>query len=204
MTAEQVHWIKIAEAQLDSLPKLGEVLDHWRRTGANIKTISARDTVEFINWKLASTSLKPRTVGEIRTHLQKFGKYFGATPFIQITADKIDGFLLTRNEGGDRRSFWKRMKPMVAYRVIRNWIAVNPLEGTRRAEGDERFIPLTKGGSLYTWLVQKMDGENLTWRIIQISDTQLRERMQAIFQLAFGDIGISAKKEVSRRKRGHS
>jgi integrase len=172
-------------------------------------------------------------------------------------------FLLTRNEGGDRRSYWKRLKPMFRYAVaIRNWTAVNPLDklgtpswgkpkrgiytpeqfakliaaaqndeiasryiilmgtgflryeelvgtrkgevvkwediqpdrfinvrkevakGTRRAEGDARTIPLTKGESLHTWLYQQMDGKQLSGPIIPISDTLLRQRMKVIFHKA--------------------
>ena len=67
VTAEEVHWISIARAKLGSLAKLGEVLEHWRKTGANVKSISARDAVdEFIQWRLTSNRLKPRTADDIR------------------------------------------------------------------------------------------------------------------------------------------
>ena len=46
VTAEQVHWIKIATAKLGNIAKLGEVLEHWRKTGANIRPISVKDAVE--------------------------------------------------------------------------------------------------------------------------------------------------------------
>lgn len=130
VTAEERHWINIARAKLGNLAKLGEVLEHWRKTGANINSISARDGVEdFLNWKVASNHLKPRTVSDTRSRLRNFGKYFGDTPFNQITPENVDGFLLTRKEGGDRRSYWKRLKPMFRYAVtIKNWIAVNPLD----------------------------------------------------------------------------
>jgi hypothetical protein len=36
VTAEERHWINIARAKLGNLAKLGEVLEHWRKTGANI------------------------------------------------------------------------------------------------------------------------------------------------------------------------
>jgi integrase len=246
------------------LAKLGEVLEHWRKTGANIRHISARDGVEaFLDWKIASTKLKPKTVSDTRSRLRNFGKYFGDTPFNQITPDQLDGFLLTRNEGGDRRSYWKRLKPMFKYAVsIKNWTASNPMDklgtpawgkpergiytpeqyaklieaaqsheialryivlmgtaflryeelvgtrksevvkwediqldrfinvrkevgkATRRAEGDARYITLTKGETLHTWLYQQMDGKQLSGPIIPISDTQLRQRMKVIFQKA--------------------
>jgi hypothetical protein len=55
VTAEERHWINIARAKLGSLVKLGEVLEHWRKTGANIRSISARDAVEeFIRWNHGS------------------------------------------------------------------------------------------------------------------------------------------------------
>lgn len=266
VSAEEVHWINIARAKLGNLAKLGEVLEHWRKTGANIKSISAREAVEeFIRWRLASNRLKPRTVDDIRVRLGKFAKYFGDTPFNQIGPEQIDKFLLTYKEGGSRRSYWKRISPMFEYgSSIKSWVAVNPLtkltmpewgkpkrgiytpeqyskliaaaagsgdeialrylvlmgtgflrfselvggkksevlkwediqldrfinvrkevaKGTRRAEGDARTIPLTKGESLHTWLYQQMDGKNLTGRIIPISDRQLRDRMKVIFALA--------------------
>ena len=160
--------------------------------------------------------------------------------------EQIDNFLLRYNEGGSRRSYWKRLKPMFKYAVnIKNWVATDPLsrleppswgeakrgiytpdqyhkliavaettdeialrylvlmgtgflrfaelvgnrksevlhwediqldrfihvrkevaKGTRRVEGDERFIPLIRGESLHTWLYQQMDGRNMTGRII--------------------------------------
>jgi site-specific recombinase XerD len=130
VTPEELHWINIARNALGSLPKLGEVLEHWRKTGANIHSISARDGVEeFLKWKIASNHLKPRTVSDTRSRLRNFGKYFGDTPFNQITPESLDDFLLTRKEGGDRRSYWKRIKPMFKYAsTIKNWIAVNPLD----------------------------------------------------------------------------
>ena len=262
VTAEEVHWINIARAKLGSLVKLGEVLEHWRKTGANIKSISARDAVEeFIRWRLASNRLKPRTVEDIRTRLGAFAKYFGDTPFNQITADRIDGFLLTFKAEGNRRSYWKRLSPMFKYgSSVKTWVAVNPLtkltmpewgrpkreiytpeqysklitaaaddeivlrylvlmstgflrsaelvgtkksevlkwediqldrfihvrkevaKETRRAEGDERFIPLIKGESLHTWLAQEIEGK--TGKVIPISEKHLRARMDRIFQLA--------------------
>ena len=55
VTPEELHWINISRNALGSLPKLGEVLEHWRKTGANIHSISARDGVEeFLSWKIAS------------------------------------------------------------------------------------------------------------------------------------------------------
>ena len=229
--------------QTRQLSKFGEVLEHWRKTGANIKSISAREAVEeFIRWRLASNRLKPRTVEDIQSRLGRFAKYFGDTPFNQIGAEQIDKFLLTYKEGGSRRSYWKRISPMFEYgSSIKNWVAVNPLirltmsewgkpkrgiytpeqdskliaaaastgdeialrylvlmgtgflrfselvggkksevlkwediqidrfinvrkevaKGTRRAEGDARTIPLTKGESLHTWLYQQMDGKDL-------------------------------------------
>src|SRR3984957_8555396 len=113
VTPEELHWINIARAKLGSLPKLGEVLEHWRKTGANINSISVRDAVEaFLHWKRASNHLKPRTVSDTRSRLRNFAKYFGEAPFSQLTPEQVDTFLLTRNEGGDRRSYWKRLKPL--------------------------------------------------------------------------------------------
>jgi hypothetical protein len=265
VTAEQVRWIKIAETQLGDISRLGEVLEHWRHTGANVKSISATDAVkEFMTWRFASSRLKPETITDTRFRLGKFAEHFGETPLKQIGPDQIDKFLLTRNEGGDRRSFWKRLSPMYTYgSTIKNWVATNPLtklqppswgvpkrgiytaeqyskliaaaeatdeyclrylvlmgtgflrfselvgssktevvkwediqldrfihvrkevaKGTRRIQGDERFIPLEKGGSLYTFLYQQLDLNKLTGRIIPLGKKSLRDRMNTIFKLA--------------------
>jgi hypothetical protein len=97
VSPEELHWINIARAKLGNLAKLGEVLEHWRKTGANIKPMSARNGVEeFLNWKIASTRLKPNTISDIRSRLRNFGKYFGNAPFNQLTPEQLDTFLLTR------------------------------------------------------------------------------------------------------------
>jgi site-specific recombinase XerD len=196
VSPEELHWINIARAKLGSLAKLGEVLEHWRRTGANIKHISARDGVEaFLQWKFASTKLHRETMSDIRTRLRTFGKYFGDVPFNQITPDQLDTFLLTRNEGGDRHAFWKRLRPMFKYAVaIKNWSASNPMDklGTpssgkpkraiytpeqfakliEAAKADEtalRYIVLMGTGFLrFEELVGTRKSEVLKWEDIQI------------------------------------
>jgi hypothetical protein len=197
VTPEELHWINIARAKLGgNLAKLGEVLEHWRKTGANIKQMSARDGVEdFLNWKVASTKLKPSTVSDTRSRLRNFGKYFGDAPFNQLTPEQLDTFLLTRKEGGDRRSYFKRLKPLFKYDVsIKNWVAVNPLDklgtpawGTPKrgiytleqyakliaaAQNDEialRYIVLMGTGFLrFEELVGTRKSEVLKWEDIQL------------------------------------
>jgi site-specific recombinase XerD len=196
VTPEELHWIGIARKALGSLDRLGEVLEHWRKTGANIRQMSAKDGVEaFLEWKFSSTKLKPVTMSDIRSRLRTFGKCFGDTPFNQLTPEQLDSFLNTRNEGGDRHSYWKRLKPMFKYAsTIKNWTANNPMDklGTpacgkpkrgiytpeqfakliEAAQDDEialRYIVLMGTGFLrFEELVGNRKSEVLKWEDIQI------------------------------------
>jgi integrase-like protein len=67
---------------------------------------------EFITWRFASSRLKPNTVTDTKHRLGKFAEYFGDTALNQITPEQLDKFLLTRKAGGDRGSYWKRLKPL--------------------------------------------------------------------------------------------
>jgi integrase len=129
-SSQELDWINFARNALGGdLSKLPEVMEHWRKTGANIKHVTARQAVEeFIRWRLAQNSLKPNTVRDIRSRLGRFAKYFGDTPFKQIGPEQVNDFLLTFEHTGNRRSYWKRITPMFKYgSSIKNWVAVNPL-----------------------------------------------------------------------------
>ena len=164
--------INIARAKLGNLAKLGEVLEHWRKTGANIKPMSARDGVEaFLSWKIASARLKPTTVSDIRSRLRNFGKYFGDAPFNQLTPEQLDTFLLTRKEGGDRWSYFKRLKPLFKYAVtIKNWLAVNPLDKLGRpARGNPKRGIYTP--EQYAKLIEAAKDDEIALRYIVLMGT---------------------------------
>jgi hypothetical protein len=128
VTAEERHWINIARAKLGSLVKLGEVLEHWRRTGANIRPMSAKDAVqEYVKRREASTLIADRTKSDTRHRLGKFVEHFGDNRLDAITAPLVDEFLLTISEGSNRRSFWKALSPFFKHALLQRWVVKNPL-----------------------------------------------------------------------------
>jgi integrase len=128
VTSEERAWINIARAKLGNINKLLDVLEHWKRTGANVKAIGADEAVEkFITYRSADR-LNTGTRHDITWRLRTFAKAFGSARLDQITASEIDEFLRTRNEGWDRRSFWKRIRPLFKHAAMQGWIVQNPLD----------------------------------------------------------------------------
>ena len=138
ISSEERHWINVARNELGDLSKLRAVLDHWTRTGRNVQPISASNAAEqFIAYR-TSEKLNPGTVHDITWRLHAFGKAFGATNLHEITPGQIDNFLRTRSEGWDRRSFWKRIRPLFSHAHRQRWLIENPF--------DELEPPRTPGG----------------------------------------------------------
>ena len=80
VSAEEREWVRIARSELETLDRLREVLDHWRRTGRGVQPISAKDAVEnFIAFRAKQAKLKPETVRDLSWRLRAFGKEFAAS-----------------------------------------------------------------------------------------------------------------------------
>jgi hypothetical protein len=67
-SSQDLDWINFARNALGGdLNRLPEVMEHWRKTGANIKHVTAREAVEeFIRWRLAQNSLSPTPCATFR------------------------------------------------------------------------------------------------------------------------------------------
>jgi hypothetical protein len=70
---------------------LGEVLDHWRKTGRGVQPISAKDAVEsFITFRTKQAKLNPATVHDVTWRLPAFGKEFGAPQLHAIAPGQLE------------------------------------------------------------------------------------------------------------------
>ena len=131
VSSEERHWIQVAKAELGSLDKLREVLDHWSRTGKGVKPITANDAAEAFIRDRESENLNPKTLDDIRWRLRRFGKTFGAEELHQITPGSIEAFLKTFPSGWSRKSHYKRLKPFFEFSKRQRWIIADPFEELR-------------------------------------------------------------------------
>jgi len=134
VTPEELHWIHVVRSQLGDLGKIGEVLEHWRKTGANIKPRTVAEATEEYIKRREDSKLADDTKNASRSRLRGFAKYLAGTRLDQITPPEIDRFLHTKTEGGNRRSFWKELSPFFAHAERQNWIAQNPLSKVEKPD----------------------------------------------------------------------
>lgn len=128
VTSEERHWINVVRQELGSVDKLRQVLDHWRRTGAGVTSITAREAVtEFLSWRMAD-KLNIATKHDIRWRLNAFADAFGDRQLFQITAGDIERWLRNYTDGWARRSMYKRVRPLFSHAKRHRWLQYNPMD----------------------------------------------------------------------------
>lgn len=128
VSSEERTWINLARLQLGSVERLGDVLQHWSRTGAGVTPMGAKDAAEaFISHKEAE-QFSPKTMDDIRWRLRRFGKQFGDTELHHITPGGIETYLQRFPAGDSRRSHYKRLKPFFAHAKRQRWVTVDPFD----------------------------------------------------------------------------
>jgi hypothetical protein len=144
VSSEERHWIQVAKTELGSLDRLRDVLDHWSRTGRDVKPITAKAASEVFIRDRESENLNPKTLDDIRWRLRRFGKTFGAAELHAVTPGSIEAYLKTFPAGWSRRSHYKRLKPFLAFCKRQRWVMVDPFDELRQPEtGDEARMVYT-------------------------------------------------------------
>jgi hypothetical protein len=149
--------------------KLLEILDHWTKTGKDVKPISVNQAVaEFVEYKSAG-NLDRGTLSDLSYRLGDFARAFDATPLHGITAREVDKYLREKPEGWSRKSFWKRLSPFFAHAVRQCWCLINVLDELDppqvKRELPSIYTPYEYGQLLKTAAAEDGDPEILLYLI---------------------------------------
>jgi site-specific recombinase XerD len=105
------------------------VLEAHKRSHGNLNPISVRDATEAYIKRIQASTLADDTKSGYRSRLRQFATFIGDHHLHEVTADQIDRFLQTRNEGGDRRTHWKGLSPFFKHAVNpARWVLKNPMD----------------------------------------------------------------------------
>jgi hypothetical protein len=169
VSSEERHWIQVAKAELGSLDKLREVLDHWSRTGKGVKPITANDAAEWFIRDRESENLNPKTLDDVRWRLKRFGKAYAATELHQITPGSIEAYLKTFPSGWSRKSHYKRLQPFFAFSKRQRWLIADPFEELRPPETGKESRTVYTPEDLNKLLVKAIELDGDVCRFIALS-----------------------------------
>ncbi len=128
VTAEERAVIVSVRERIGDLSQLPTNIDHWLATGAVLSPIAAKDAAKaFLDAKKADYSNK-RTWHDVKWRIESFGERFGSRKLHEIGAGDVENFLNGFNQGWNRRSVWKRLRPFFRYAERHRWVAKSPIE----------------------------------------------------------------------------
>jgi hypothetical protein len=182
VTAEERHWINVVRTELGDLAGLRDVLDHYHRTGAGVRPISAQAAAtEYVELR-KTDRLNLATQHDISWRLRAFGEFFGQRPMHQITGGEIENWLRMYTEGWPRRSMWKRIKPLFDHAKRHRWLLENPV--------DDLVPPNRPGGRKEVYTPEQFTA---------LLKTALENDRDVLLYLALAGLGFFRTQEIVRR-----
>jgi integrase len=127
VTGEEREWLTYIRREIGDLSKLPVVLQHWKRTGEQLKPCSVEDAVQTFITAKEPDYPNPRTWHGYRERLANFAKHFGDRPLHELSLVDIESFLGTFNPGWDRWGYDKQLRVFFKFAKPRQWITANPM-----------------------------------------------------------------------------
>lgn len=164
VTDEERDAIAMARRYLDgNLGRLGEVLEHWRKTGptAITPTVASKAVEQFQKFRMPLVSR--RTQDDIKSTLKAFVQEFGAVELHQITPGDLERWMYSVT-GWSARGRYKRVGQFMAWAARHRLVAENPVSRIPAPQIPPANKEIYTGNQLFDLLVAaSVESDETPW-----------------------------------------